>query len=78
MAAPENMRAKRCSDLFARANIAANHIAITGKAHAFFGDGTLSSLALRGPLAPLPAQLSEAAVDALILVLTQTCEETNV
>lgn len=41
----------------------------TRKAHPDWGDGSISSAALRQPLAPMPAQLTPAMIDCLRIAL---------
>jgi hypothetical protein len=74
LAQPKNRRAERCKALIAHSHQATEYMQLTGRAHALYGDGSISSYALRLPLAPMPAQLNEAVFDALTLVIEQLCE----
>ncbi|MEP5154350.1 hypothetical protein [Planktotalea sp.] len=71
LAQPDSAQPERCRELIERVQEAARYQEITGRAHARLGDGSIGSYVLRLPLAPMPAQLNEAAFKALSLVLEQ-------
>lgn len=71
MLAPPLKRETRCENLFECVEEAFIFRTLTGKAHAFYGDGTLGSYALRHALAATPARLDREFLDTLMLVLTK-------
>ena len=70
MTAPKTEQPLRCSQLFECAEEAASLLTLTGRVHGLYGDGSLSALSLRRPLAPMPARLNGEVLDTLELVLS--------
>ena len=77
MSFDQRERRARCVELFDCSEEAAFYVALTGRAHALYGDGSLSALALRKPLASMPATLSVEMLSALQLVIEQLRARSN-
>ncbi|MEN8892221.1 hypothetical protein [Planktotalea arctica] len=65
------VRAEKCAELLFQLEQARDFAAVTGRAHALLGDGSLGALALRRGIAPMPASLTPKVMEALELVLGQ-------
>ncbi|WP_139816253.1 hypothetical protein [Planktotalea arctica] len=65
------VRAEKCAELLCQLEQARDFAAVTGRAHALLGDGSLGALALRRGIAPMPASLTPKVMEALELVLGQ-------
>jgi hypothetical protein len=55
--------------VFAQANEAATYLKVTGRAHPFYGDGTLSAVVLRHGFSGMPLDMNQDVLEAFHVVL---------